>query len=479
MKKITILISIIFLIIAPLSAQKKSKKEKAKKEDTKTEISTETRKQSTIFADGLREFYSDNFIEAEKSFRAVILQNPKNDAAYFMLGKVKIAQSNFQEAEYFLIEARKIDPKNEWYLLEIAEIYDQLGDFKKSAKLWEEICVLKPDNEYYLIALSDAYLQLDRLTDVIKVYDRIEKVIGKNDEITAAKKNIYLHLNDIHSAVGEYEKLIRMYPHEVEYYIEAANIYSANNMNDKALPLYEEALMVDSKNPRLHIALIDYYKAIGRPEESEKYLMQAFHNTDFPMEKKLHYLQTLFEQYFKTHDETLLNKMEEISKILVSTNPEAYEGWSALGTVYSLQKNSAEAKNAFEQALSIHFGDYNVWENYMHLLFNAEDYQTIVNKSEEIFELFPTSALFLYMIGNAYYELDLDVDKMIGFLNQASMYAIDIPLIEMIYDLLGDIYDDEDNPEEAIKNWKKAIRRPGPNAQEIREKIADAEEELR
>ena len=477
MKQITVLFFILLYFAVPLSAQKNSKKNQKTKKEEKIEVISEIRKRTSIFADGLREFYSDNFNAAEQSFRTVITQDPKNDAAFYMLSKVKAAKKDLNGAEYYLNEARKLNPKNVWYLLEMAEIYDKIGNFKQSAKLWEEICVLKPDNEYYLIALSDVYLHLNKLSDVIKVYDRIEKIVGRNDELTTAKKNIYLHLNDVKSAAGEYEKLIKIYPHEIEYYMEAAAIYSANGMNDKAWTLYEAALQKDPKNAQLHIALIDYYKMVGKHADSQNSLMVALQSSEFPIEKKIGYLQTLFDQYIKTKNKAILQQLEDIFSVLAKTNSDAYETWAGFGMVHFLSDNYTEAQKNFEKALSLHFGDYYVWEYYLETLLKLEDYAAIIDKSDEISELFPIAAQFLYTIGYAYDKTGNDTKKAIDYLNQASLYAVDNNLIESICDLLGDIYIKMDNKEEALKNWKKAIRRPGTNAQKIREKIIKAERE--
>jgi len=475
MKKTILFFLILLCFTAPLSAQKNNKKKKKEKKEEKIEITSETRKISSIFADGLREFYSDNFNRAEQSFRAVITRAPKNDAAFYMMSKVKIAQKDLNGAEYYLSEARKLNPKNEWYLLGMAELYDQLGNFKQSAKLWEEVCTLKSDNEFYLIALSEAYLQLNRLSDVIKVYDRIEKMVGRNDEITAVKKNIYLYLNDVKSAAGEYEKLIQLYPHEIEYYLEVAKIYSANGMNDKARSFYETALQKDPKNTQLHLALIDYYKAIGKSEESQNSLMMVLQSPDFPIEKKFNYLQPLLDQCIKTKNKTMLQQMEDIFTVLAKTNPNDYETWAGFGILCFLNDDYVKARKNFEKALSLHFGDYYLWEYYIETLLKTEDYATIVDKADEISELFPISAQFLYTLGYVFDKTGNNTEKAIDYLTQASIYAVDANLIESICDLLGDIYMKLDNKTEALKNWKKAIRRPGPNVQKIREKIAKNE----
>ena len=81
----SILIAIILFSSTTVFAQKKDSNKNKKK---KTEISIEERNQSATFADGLREYYANDYTNAEKTLRNVINANSKNDAAYFMLGKV-------------------------------------------------------------------------------------------------------------------------------------------------------------------------------------------------------------------------------------------------------------------------------------------------------------------------------------------------------------------------------------------------------
>ena len=221
--------------------------------------------------------------------------------------------------------------------------------------------------------------------------------------------------------------------------------------------------------------MIDYYKKANNPQESQNSLMIALQSAEFPMERKLYYLQSLFDQFAKTKDQTILKQLENLFTGLVEINPYNYETWAGLGTVHFLKENYAEARKNFEKTLSIHFGDYYVWEYYLQTLSKTEDYTTIVDKADEIFELFPTNALFLYTLGYAFDKTGNNAEKAINFLNQASIYAVDHNLIESIFDLLGDIYMKLDNKPEALTNWKKAIRRPAANAQKIRKKIANNE----
>lgn len=464
MNRITILsFTLLILISFSAEAQKRLRQEEL------PQTNESQRKQSIVYADGLRAYYSDNFTQAETDFRTIISQNPKNDAAFYMLSKIRSAQKDYDGAAYYMTEARKIDKNNEWYLIEMATIQDQLRDFKQSAKLWEEAVKIKPDNEYYLIALAESYMQQERYADAIKTYDRLENLIGHHDELIEVKKSIYLFQNDIKSAVGIYEKLLVKYPDEIKYDVEIAKIYMANNAPDKAYPHLQNALNKDKNNALANLTLADYYKLKGKNEEAFKALLIAFKSPVLPIAEKMPEIRGYFNNALKTKDDKSLKKTRQLADALTEAHPEAVEGWKMIAAVQLLRENYADARITFEKLLSISSTDYTVWSDYLFALLQLKDYQTIANNAEEIIELFPTHAEILYNVGFAFLQLKQG-DKAVDYLNQASMFAFDQQLSAVISAALGDAYLLIGNKGEAVKSWKQAQRK-GLNTTELKEKI--------
>ena len=443
----------------------------------KSIVPEEVRKLSASFADGLRDFYTENYTSAESNFRYVISKNPQNDAAFFMLSKIRSANKDYAGAAYYLQEAMKIDKHNEWYVVEMAKVNDNLGDYKQSSKYWEEVCKLKPTNEYYLFSLADAYLNFEKYYEVIKVYDRLEKLVGKNDEITDAKKNIYLYLNDVKSAVAEYDKLIKEFPYEVKYYTQAGNIYLTNNMPDKAYEYFQNALKIDKENPYVHLSLADYYQEKNKEDECFKSLLTAFKSDELEMEEILPILQSFFSKALTTKDEKNIKKTRQLVDVIVISHPDAIEAWATLAGLQLLKGSYEDARISLEKALSLNSTQFTIWEDYLFVLSQLKDYQTIVNNEAEITELFPTNAMMLYSLGMAFQNL-LQHDVAVNYLNQAAMYAFDTTLLARIYFVLGDAYFDLKNYPEAIKNWKLAIKK-GLSNPEIKNKIESAESLLK
>jgi len=455
-----------FLLSSPVYAQKKEKQKKPAKQ---TEAVINERTQSVVFADGLREFYSQNYSGAKKSFQEVLKENPKNHAAYYLLHKIAVEQNDYLLASHYLKEAIKLDKKNEWYHIDMANVYEKLGDHVNAVKIWEEICKVKYTNEYYLMSLANCYLNLGKLQEVIKVYDKLENILGKNDDITETKKNIWLYLNDVKNAVREYEKLIQLYPHEIEYYIIAGEIYLSNNMPEKAFPLFQQAIQIDAQHPTLNLALSNYYERIKKPTESFESLLRAFSSKELEIEEKLPILKTYLANAFRLKTPEILEKTEKLAQITTDVHPYDLEGWASLAKLYTLEEKFQEAKLLYEKCIALDEAQYSIWEDYFFVLSKLEDYQTIVANETLIEEYFPTNATIQYGMALALFK-EKQYENALKAAKQALAFTFENSFVAELNLLLGDIVIELGQKEEAVKYWKTAQRR-GMNTPELKTKI--------
>ena len=110
-------------------------------------VSEQERKLSVYFADGVKEFYAENFQLAEEKFRYVIANNPNHATAYYMLGKIYKEKKEYSSAENYLQKAISIEKKNVWFIIELAHILDLQENYQQSIKYWAKVCELKPESE--------------------------------------------------------------------------------------------------------------------------------------------------------------------------------------------------------------------------------------------------------------------------------------------------------------------------------------------
>jgi tetratricopeptide (TPR) repeat protein len=453
---------------SPVFAQKNRTK-KQNKLPKQTETVVNERAQSMIFADGLREFYSQNYSAATKSFQNAITQNPKHDAAYYLLHKVAVEQKDYLLASHYLKEAIKLNKKNEWYPIDLANAYEQLGDYTNAVKIWEEVCKVKYQNEYYLMSLANDYLQLGKLQEVIKVYDKIENLLGKNDDLTETKKNIWLYLNDVKNAVREYEKLLELYPYEIGYYITAGEIYLSNNMPDKAFPFFQKAIQIDAENGALNLALSNYYETVKKPAESFQVLLQAFSCKELEIEEKLPVLKKYLANAFRLQTPEIMEKTEQLAQTFSNTHPYDLEGWATLAKLSTLKNQYQEAKSFYEKCIALDDSQYAIWEDYFYVLSKIEDYKSIVSHAKLVEEYFPTNAKLQYGLALALYK-EKQYNSALKAAKQALSFTFENSFVADLNLLLGDIAIELGDKEEAVKYWKTAQRR-GINTHELQNKI--------
>ena len=427
---------------------------------------------SEKFADGLREFYSADYQHAETSFRYVLSKNPKHDASYFMLAKIRSQQKEYAGASYYLQEAIKLDKSNVWYKVMLAETYDLMNDYASSTKLWKEICKLKPENEQYLISLSQAYLNNEQYKEVVKTYDQIEVLIGYNEEITEAKKNIWLYYNDIKRAAGEYDKLIKEFPYEPKHYVNAGNIYLTNGMPEKALTYYKKAAEIAPNDPYTNVAMANYYQQKGDDEGYYTVLLRAFQSQELAADEKLNYLKAYLTTAMKNRTNVQAqNRCVKLASTFVEVHPDMVEGWATMGILKLNMGKYEEAKEAFERSLSMDNTHFTIWEDYLFVLSQLKDYKTIISCEKDLSELFPSNASMMYCLGRAF-QKEGNPTKALEYLKAASTYSYDSRQLAQIYNTMGDAYQALGNQEEAVKYWRMA-KQKGMNTQELKSKLGE------
>ena len=399
-------------------------------------VTSEERAASVTFANGLKAFYSQNYAGAEKEFLAVVTSRPSHAPSYFMLGKLKAEQRDYTAAEYYLNKAVSADKKNIWYMVELAKVLDSQGSYEKSATVWSKICAAEPNNEYFLFYYSDACLHVGKFKEVIGIYNKLEQLMGYNEELTAAKVELWLHLDDVKNAVGEYDKLIKVEPWNEHYYIQAAGIYVTNRMLEKAVPYFEKVLKLNPDNAEVQFVMADYYDQRGDKQSAYKAWLSSFRSPDIALERKLPVLRR-FLTSLPSSDPTA--EQYALAQALTEAHPEAVEGWAALGSLNLKERKYAVAAGYFERALTIDLSQYALWQDYLYCLAQAHDYKKVLEKENDVLELFPTSSMMYYTVGVAYLNSG-GARKSLAYFEKALGFTYDNAEKSRIYAMMANAY---------------------------------------
>lgn len=446
---------IIGILIFVISFYSISYSQNKKKETAKLPVVTaEERSASVTFANGLKAFYSQNYTGAEKEFLSVVSSRPSHAPSYFMLGKLKAEQRDYAAAEYYLNKAAAADKKNVWYLVELAKVLDEQGSYEKSVKVWDKVCTAEPRNEYYLFYYSDACLHLGKYKEVIGLYDRMERIMGYNEELTAAKVELWLHLDDVKNAVGEYDKLIKVEPWNENHYIQAAGLYVTNRMPEKAIPYFEKVLQLNPDNAEVQLVMADYYDQKGDKQAAYNAWLAAFRSKEIGAERKLPVLRRFLTTLPSANP---TSEQYALAQALTEANPDAVEGWAALGSLKLKERKYAEAAVYFEHALAIDLSQYALWQDYLYCLAQAHNYGKVLEKEADVVELFPTSSMMYYTLGVAHLNSG-NARKSLTYFEKALEYSYDNAEKARIYTMMANAYHELGDTEKELQYRNKGNR---------------------
>jgi tetratricopeptide (TPR) repeat protein len=460
---------LLFIILITYSLTTSAQSKHSKRNSTDQKISSETRISSAQFADGIKEFYSNNLTAAETIFREVIIANPQNDAAYYLLSKVRTQKNDYSGALPYLLDAIKINDKNIWYEVDLANLFEKMGDYRNAEKSWIKVCKTVTNNEYYFYALASIYLKNEKYEEAIQAFEKMEEIIGYNADLVDTKKNIWLYLNQVEKAVQEYKKWMELYPYDMTNYVTVAQIYNANGMPQKGIEILQKGLALDSSNIEILSVFITIYKSTQEKEKEEYFIDKLIHQKD---------QNNTIYQILKGRTQTINknNKKESLNKAITEfelycgINPENGEALGLLAQLYFINNDEIKSLQYCELAIKNNELTYDTWYIYLSLLFKEQKYQEIVQKADNIEQLFPTQSNIQVFIGYAFSKLD-NYDQAIKWFKTVLTYSFEDSMSAQITEELGNIYEIKKNKEEALKYWKMS-QKYGNKSDKLKEKIS-------
>lgn len=410
------------------------------------------RRTSVTFANGLRDYYTGNLVKAEEVFLGIAETTPTHGPSNYMLGKIKHEAQDYVVAEHFLNRALKAEKNNVWYLAEMAEVYDEEGKSADAAKLWGKACALSPQNETFLLNYADATMRTGKIKETLKALDRIELLNGSSDEITMLKAQIHLYNNDVKGAVGEYDRAIKNAPYNADNYLSAAEIYISNGQSDKAIGYLEKANQIDPGNGSTQLMLGNYYQARGDQSTAFQYWLSAVKSTEVTLEQKMPILRIYLSSL---KDKPATPEQVELAQALTEANPEAVEGWAALGSIHLRGQDYAQGAHYFAKAIEVDPSQYAIWSDYVYCLAKSQNFNKIIELKQEITELFPSNSMMLFMVGSAYLQTSKAAEA-IPYLEKAAKYTYDKTELSHIYSSIAEAYEALGNQAKAEEYRKKA-----------------------
>lgn len=394
---------IVLLLLAGCSVQK----------DAATGLSTRQKRQfDYYYFEGAKQKVLGNNSDAIKQFREALKVDPDNHATMYQLAGLLFDEGDLAQAIYWAEKAIESNPGyNFWYYGQLGQFYNQNMQFAKSAEVFEKMIKAEPDKVSNYMEAFNQYLNMRDGKSAIKVLDRMDQQFGITEQSAVNRRDVLFALGKVNEAVDAVQALVNKYPNELNFRGMLAETLVEAGRNEEAIKAYHEVLQLDPANGHAHLGLAELYRLADQNEKSFSHLKIAFADLNIPISQKLNLLAPYF-LVIRTSEE-MLAQAEELSLILVKHHPGEAMSYLALSDVYNVAEKWEDARVYLLQALEFDPADFRMWQKLLSLDESLNNYQLMVEDSEQALTLFPNQqVLYLY---NSYANMMVkDYKKAIG-----------------------------------------------------------------
>lgn len=402
--------------------------------------------------------YNEGNYEAARATLSNLLQNDsRNDAAWYYLALVSLAENDLVDAEDYLKLALEIDPRNFWYRYRLAGIYAVTSRHELTINIYENLLKDFPKKSDLYFDLVELYSAQNEYDKALATLDEIQTVLGDSESIAVYRFNLLRRLNRVEDAYASLEEYNRKY--SSPYILSTLADYEISMYNDStALAYYNEALdLVPDYSP----ALLGKAEVLRMNRQYDEYfntLYRFVDGTDTPVPGKTDYLMAVIQRTDPKFIRTFMPQLDTTMTKLLTVHPTDSSALHTAGAYYYSTGRLDRAKSCFEITARIYPESFSASASLVEFLMYAQMWQELSDEGRLAFERFPQEPAFLEMAGVGDYNLG-DYEKVL----QSCEMILDVAPRDSSRTLrswstMGDVYFLLGDKTKAYKAYEKALK---------------------
>ena len=402
--------------------------------------------------------YNEGNYEAARATLSNLLQNDsRNDAAWYYLALVSLAENDLVDAEDYLKLALEIDPRNFWYRYRLAGIYAVTSRHELTIDIYENLLKDFPKKSDLYFDLVELYSAQNEYDKALATLDEIQTVLGDSESIAVYRFNLLRRLNRVEDAYASLEEYNRKY--SSPYILSTLADYEISMYNDStALAYYNEALdLVPDYSP----ALLGKAEVLRMNRQYDEYfntLYRFVDGTDTPVPGKTDYLMAVIQRTDSKFIRTFMPQLDTTMTKLLTVHPTDSSALHTAGAYYYSTGRLDRAKSCFEITARIYPESFSASASLVEFLMYAQMWQELSDEGRLAFERFPQEPAFLEMAGVGDYNLG-DYEKVL----QSCEMILDVAPSDSSRTLrswstMGDVYFLLGDKTKAYKAFEKALK---------------------
>ncbi len=299
-------------------------------------------------------------------YRRVLRKKPENFGVQHYLGVALLQTGDLPAACAAFQRAVAINDNDPgcWSNFGLAQYHT--GDFHGARTSLERSLGLNPNNAPALNNLGMVFRELGRSDDALACFERSNSLASDDPGTLHNLGAAYHEVSRIDDAIAAFERAVEISNGEPETYASLSAAYFAKEMAGPALDACRKAVEGDPFNE----SALEQFKSIkwfqDKPDEMYDLLELACRRYPDDPRSYLQYAYALIEDTSFERAVPLATRAAELA-------PDAALAYGRLGAALSGAGRSGEAADAFENAVALDDGEWEIYERYgQHLLNNGE-----------------------------------------------------------------------------------------------------------
>jgi len=363
-------------------------------------------------------------------------------------------------AESMLSKALKLDASNECYLSLMVEVQESQKKYAAAVGTATTLVKNFPDKQEYHFMLAKNHLSNGQSDEAIKTLLNFQNLTGLTEEISKRIFRIYDSKGKISEAIYTLKALSEKYPGNTRFLSNLAGYLLEKGKKSEALRYYERLLQLDPDHPEANLV-------IAREEG--------------PLNTSQGELSAI---------EAMIAN-ENISLQLLEKYPSEAKTHAVRADILFYSGSISDSEQLYQKAIELDNSKYTLWDQWLINLWELENYNKMMLKSEEAIDFFPNQfyawfyyALALQMIDNTedaqeyLFEAKLIAGNKQNFKNACTILEswLDLKTIgsaerlselsslnlsqvysPVLFDLLGEIYYSAGDAGKSKMFWNRAV----------------------
>jgi len=409
-----------------------------------------------FFLEAIRLKENDNYTDAFSAFTHALKIDSTSSVAWAELSDYFLFLQQDSLAIDALQKAVRFGPDNFEYKTMLANLYRESKRDDEAIAIYEELLKEKPDKYDFNFYLSELYLKKGDVQKSVKSLDDLENNIGINEALTMQKVRLYDHVGQTDKAIGELNRLATKFPQESRYQLMTGDYFLSLAKPDSALAYYRKALEINPSEPLYAISMANYYETIGDKAAAGKEIETAIKNPLLDYENKLSILGGYITNLSRRKEN--LDSIYSLFDILFESYPNEKELNLIYGRFLMQQGKNEEAVQRFRQLTEIDPENVESWRQLLIATAAEGTPDAILEVSDEGIKRFPDAPDFYFYKGFSLLQKKQYKDAL-AILEEGIDLAPESNrgLMSMYYNLLGDLYFQMGEKNEAFDAYDKSL----------------------